>query len=210
MRGGLILAGTALVQRFSWLLYLFGGLLLYTASKQLFTHGDEKYDPHPSPVLRFARKILPVSGPRDDEAFTTREDGKFKFTPLFLVLLVVETSDVLFALDSIPAVLGISQDPFIVFASNVCAILGLRSLFFVVESLMSKFHYLKIGLGIILGFVGVKLIAETAFAAFFHDYHTQLIVGSLAFIITTLITSIVASVMRPQAPADAQPSKVGS
>jgi tellurite resistance protein TerC len=211
MRGAMIFAGTALVQRFSWLLYVFGGFLLYTAYKLLFAgESDEKVDPQQSPVFRYARKVLPVSGPRDDEAFTTREDGKFKFTPLFLVLLVVETSDVLFALDSIPAVLGISQDPFIVFASNVCAILGLRSLFFVVESLMSKFHYLKVGLGIILGFVGVKLITETAFHSFFQQYDTHLIVGSLSFIVLTLTISIVASILRPQAAADGQASKVGS
>jgi tellurite resistance protein TerC len=210
MRGAMIFAGTALVQRFSWLLYVFGAFLLYTAYKLLFAGNDEHVDPDQSPVLRYARKVLPVSGPRTDEAFATREDGKFKFTPLFLVLLVVETSDVLFALDSIPAVLGISQDPFIVFASNVCAILGLRSLFFVVESLMSKFHYLKIGLGIILGFVGVKLIVETAFAEFFHHYHTPLIIGSLAFIMVTLTTSIVVSVLRPKATADVEAPKVGS
>lgn len=215
MRGAMIFAGTALVQRFSWLLYVFGAILLWTAWKLLFAGGeDEKLDPDQSPVIRFARKVLPISQPRTDEAFATREDGRFKFTPLFLVLLVIETSDVLFALDSIPAVLGISQDPFIVFSSNVCAILGLRSLFFVVESLMSKFHYLKIGLGIILGFVGVKLIAETAFAEFFHHYHTHLIVGSLTFIVVTLTASILASVFRPPSKrpvvADAEAPKVGS
>jgi tellurite resistance protein TerC len=206
MRGAMIFAGTALVHRFSWLLYVFGGFLLFTAYKLLFAGGeDEKVDPEQNPVLKFARKVLPVSAPRQDEHFTTTEAGKFKFTPLFLVLLVVETSDVLFALDSIPAVLGISQDPFVVFASNVCAILGLRSLFFVVESLMARFHYLKVGLGIILGFVGLKLIAETAFETFFDHYDWHIIVGSLTFIVLTLTTSIVASILRPQ-PLDSPPS----
>ena len=105
--------------------------------------------------------------------------------------------------------LGISQDPFIVFSSNVCAILGLRSLFFVVESLMAKFHYLKLGLGIILGFVGLKLIAETAFAGALHHYEGVMIVGSLGFIVLTLTVSIVASVLRPKPSPEVAP-KVGS
>jgi tellurite resistance protein TerC len=207
MRGVMIFAGTALVHRFTWLLYIFGGFLLFTAYKLLFSGSDEEQvDPEHNPVLKLARKYLPVSSKLEGEAFATREEGKFKFTPLFLVLLVVETSDVLFALDSIPAVLGISQDPFIVFSSNVCAILGLRSLFFVVESLMSKFHYLKVGLGVILGFVGVKLIAETALHEHLAAWDTHLVIGSLAFIVLTLTASIVASILRP-APPDA--SKLG-
>lgn len=210
MRGGMIFAGTALVQRFTWVLYIFGAFLIYTGWKLLFAgSGEGEVDPEKSPVLKLARRILPVSAPRTDTAFVTREDGRFKFTPLFLVLLVVETSDVLFAVDSIPAVLGISQDPFIVFASNVCAILGLRSLFFVVESLMSRFHYLKIGLGIILGFVGVKLVTETAFHSALEPYAGYFIVGSLSFVVLTLAASIVASILRPRT-SDAARPKVGS
>jgi tellurite resistance protein TerC len=120
-------------------------------------------------------------------------------TPLFLVLMVVEASDVLFALDSIPAVLGISQDPFIVFTSNACAILGLRSLFFLVSSLMDRFRYLKIGLGVILAFVGGKLIAETYFAEWAHTHEVIVIAVSLSVIVLSLSISIVASsVIKPK------------
>ena len=201
MRGGMIFAGTALVHRFHWILYIFGAFLLYTAWKLLFAgHEDEEVDPEKNKVLQLARRVLPVSSSLSGTRFTVREDGHFKFTPLFLVLIVIETTDLIFALDSIPAVLGISQDPFIVFTSNVCAILGLRSLFFVVEGLMSKFHYLKVGLGIILGFVGLKLIAETAFAEALDPYDWHLIAGSLGFIAVTLTASIVASVVWPKPP----------
>jgi tellurite resistance protein TerC len=147
--------------------------------------------------------VLPVSAKNtENHHFTTRENGRFQFTPLFLVLLVIESSDVLFALDSIPAVLSISQDPFIVFSSNACAILGLRSLFFLVSSLMDKFRYLKTGLGVILAFVGLKLIVETAFHEIIMQHEVALIVTSLTVIAGTLTVSILASVLIK--PAEAQ------
>lgn len=203
MRGVLIGLGTALVSKASWLLYFFGAFLLYTAGKLLFGGDDEaEVDPEASAVLRWGRKLLPVSEKEDGLRFTTRVDGRWMFTPLFLVLLVVESTDLLFALDSIPAVLGISQDPFIVFSSNACAILGLRSLFFLVSALMDKFRYLKLGLGIILAFVGVKLIAETYFTELAHAHEGALILGSLGFIAAALTLSIVASmVIKPKAAA---------
>lgn len=203
LRGTLIGLGTALVAQFTWILYLFGAFLLFTAYKLLFSGGDDdEVDPESNKVLQLARKVLPVSTKEHGLAFVVKEEGRRLVTPLFLVLLVVETSDLLFALDSIPAVLGISQDPFIVFSSNACAILGLRSLFFLVSSLMDKFRYLKVGLGVILAFVGVKLCLETAFAEWAHHHEGKVIAGSLGFIALSLTASIVASmVIKPKGEA---------
>ncbi len=196
LRGLLIGLGTSLVSQFEWLLYLFGAFLLYTAGKLLFG-GDEgeEVDPEANAVLKLARKVLPVAEQGEGLAFFIREQGRWVVTPLFLVLLVVETTDLLFALDSIPAVLGISKDPFIVFSSNACAILGLRSLFFVIASLMDKFRYLKVGLGIILAFVGVKLVTERYFALWAAAHDTALLLGSLAFIAMVLGGSVLASML---------------
>lgn len=196
MRGAMIGLGTALVAKFTWLLYFFGAFLLFTAWKLLFSGAqDDEVDPESNKVLKLARRVLPVSTKEHGLAFVVKEEGRRLVTPLFLVLLVVETSDLLFALDSIPAVLGISQDPFIVFSSNACAILGLRSLFFLVSSLMDKFRYLKVGLGIILAFVGVKLCLETAFSEWAH-HHEKIVIGvSLGFIALSLTVSILASVI---------------
>ena len=210
LRGTLIALGTTLVSKFEWLLYIFGAFLLYTAWKLLFAGEEEQVDPEQNPILKWGRRVLPVSTQDHGLAFFVKEDGKGKVTPLFLALLVVETTDVLFALDSIPAVLAISQDPFIVFTSNACAILGLRSLFFLVASLMDKFRYLKIGLGVILAFVGVKLILETKFADWAHHHETIVIVTSLSVIALSLVGSIVASmVIKPKELVAAQtPAKV--
>lgn len=211
LRGTLIGLGTSLVAQFEWLLYLFGAFLLYTAWKLLFSgDGDEEVDPEANAVLKFARKVLPVSTGDHGVAFFATENGRRVVTPLFLVLLVVETTDLLFALDSIPAVLGISKDPFLVFSSNACAILGLRSLFFVISSLMDKFRFLKLGLGVILAFVGLKLMLETWFHDWTLSHESELIVGSLGFIGLTLVTAITASALVPpkaqaQAGADQPP-----
>lgn len=197
LRASLIFVGAALITRFSWILYVFGGLLLYTSWKLLFSKADEQQvEPENSKVFVWARKILPIaSGGDHGLSFMVKEGGQRKFTTLFLVLLVVETSDVLFAVDSIPAVLGISQDPFIVFTSNACAILGLRSLFFVVSSLMDKFRYLKIALGVVLAFVGLKIMFETAWPNLVHAHEALLIIVSLGFIATALTVAIIASIV---------------
>ena len=192
MRAVLIIAGTALVKEFHWLIYLFGAFLVFTAIKMLVSK-EEAVDPEQKGIVKFARRVLPVSRMGDGSRFFLREDGRLKVTPLFLVLLVVEATDLLFALDSIPAVLGISQDPFIVYTSNVCAILGLRSLFFVVSSLMDKFHFLKVGLAAILGFVGVKMLIT------YFDIHVPIGI-SLGAIAGILTASIVASLIWPKAP----------
>lgn len=203
MRGVLIWLGTALVSRFSWVLYLFGAFLLYTAWKLLFAgDDDEEVDPEQNPLLKWGRRVLPVSTLDHGLSFFASESGKLVVTPLFLVLLVVETTDLLFALDSIPAVLAISQDPFVVFSSNACAILGLRSLFFLVSSLMDKFRYLKVGLGVILAFVGLKLILETTFSEWAHHHETVVITVSFGVIGVSLLASILASVLiKPKAEA---------
>lgn len=199
LRGTLIGLGTTLVAKFEWVLYLFGAFLLYTAWKLLFARqADEEVDPEQNPLLKWGRRALPVSTQDHGLAFFVRENGKAMVTPLFLVLLVVETTDLLFALDSIPAVLAISQDPFLVFSSNACAILGLRSLFFLVSSLMDRFRYLKVGLGVILSFVGLKLILETAFSDWAHHHESIVIVVSLSVIVLSLAVSIIASsVIKP-------------
>jgi len=161
LRGSLILGGAALVSQFEWLLYLFGAFLIWTAVK-LVRGGEEEPDTDPgkNPVVTFARRFLPIAENAPQFRFAVRTDGKFQFTPLFLILLVVETTDLLFALDSIPAVLGVSRDPFVLYSSNVTAVLGLRSLFFVLRSLLARLRYLKPALAVVLGFVGLKMIAE--------------------------------------------------
>jgi tellurite resistance protein TerC len=199
LRATLIGAGAVAVAKFHWLLYGFGAFLLYTAYKLLFSGGEEdEVDPENNKVLKLARRWLPVAKEDHGIHFLARENGKRVVTPLFLILLVIETTDLLFALDSIPAALGVSQDMFIVFTSNVCAILGLRSLFFVVSSLMDKFHYLKVGLGIILAFVGLKIMAETFWQKELDPYDLYVVVGSLGFVALSLVISVVASVLWPQ------------
>jgi tellurite resistance protein TerC len=160
MRATLILLGAALVSQFHWLLYGFGAFLLYAAVKMMVSKEEEEVDPQRNAVLRWARKLLPVSSGETGATFFVREAGGFKVTPLFFTLLVIETTDLIFAFDSIPAVLGISLDPLIVYTSNVFAILGLRSLFFVVATLIDKFRYLKLGISAVLAFIGVKMLIE--------------------------------------------------
>jgi|RhiMethySRZTD1v2_1073278.scaffolds.fasta_scaffold215925_3 TerC family integral membrane protein len=162
MRGVLILGGAALIHEFEWLLYLFGAFLLWTAYKLLRAkEGEPETDPAQNPVLKVARRVLPVADSAPADRFVvSSSSGKIQVTSLFLVLLCVETTDLMFALDSIPAVLGISRDPFVLYSSNITAVLGLRSLFFVLSSLLAKLRYLKPALALVLGFVGLKMIFE--------------------------------------------------
>ena len=203
MRATLIGVGSGLVTRFTFVLYGFGAFLLFTAWKLLFSADDDAVDPESNQVLKLARKVLPVAVEEHPNQFFVSEKGRWVVTPLLLVLLVVETSDLIFAFDSIPAALGISQDAFIVFTANACAIMGLRSLFFVVAKLMDSFHYLKVGLGIILAFVGVKLIAETLFEDLAHQHEGAVILSSLGFIALVLIISVAASILWPPKKAEA-------
>jgi len=161
LRGTMILGGAALVREFEWLLYLFGAFLLWTAFK--LVRGGEREpeaDPAHNPVMAFARRVLPVANPAPPDRFMVWSERTLQVTPLFLVLLVVETTDLMFALDSIPAVLGVSRDPFVLYSSNVTAVLGLRSLFFLLRSLLAQLHYLRPALAVVLGFVGLKMLVE--------------------------------------------------
>jgi len=157
MRGVMILAGSALIERFSWTLYFFGAFLLFTGVKMLFTD-DEGVEPEKNPVIRLARKCFPVADGDHAEKFVVRINGRTMITTLALVLLMVETTDLIFALDSIPAIFAVTTKPFIVFTSNVFAILGLRSLYFVLAGAIDYFRYLKVGLSVVLIFIGAKML----------------------------------------------------
>jgi tellurite resistance protein TerC len=191
MRFILIGIGVQLINQFYWILYLFGAFLLYTGIKLVFANSDEEEDPTNNPIVRYARRVLPVTPTWVGDHFMTVENGKRFFTPLFIVLICIEVSDLLFAVDSIPAVFGITNDQFIIFTSNVFAIMGLRSLYFVLNGVIDKFHYLKSGLGVILAFVGVKMLLG----------HTPYKIGiefSLGFIFFVLAASIVGSLLFPK------------
>jgi tellurite resistance protein TerC len=161
MRGIFIAAGATLIAQFEWILYIFGAVLIYSGWKMM---KDEEIEVHPDKniVIRYARKLFPVETGYETHNFFLKKNGKRYITTLFLVLLTVETTDVVFAVDSIPAVFGITRDPFIVYSSNVFAILGLRALYFLLAGVMNSLYYLKHGLSIILIFVGMKMLAETA------------------------------------------------
>lgn len=156
MRVIFILTGVELIHRFHWLIYIFGGFLVYTGFRML-TSGDIKIDPERNPLVKLARKIMPVTSSFEGDKFFVKQQGKTWATPLFLVVILIETTDLIFAVDSIPAILAISDDSFIVYTSNVFAILGLRSLYFALAGIEKYFRYLKYGLSAILVFVGVKM-----------------------------------------------------
>lgn len=160
MRAIFIYFGILLVSKFSWVLYIFGLFLIYTAYK-LIANRDKEIDPSNNPIITFAKKYIPMTHDFHKDSFFIRENGALKATPLFLVLLIIEGSDLIFALDSIPAVMGITLNPYIVYTSNIAAILGLRSLYFALEHLKNKFHYLDESLAIILGFIGLKMLANS-------------------------------------------------
>lgn len=157
LRAVFIMAGVALIERFHWITYVFGGFLVFTGIKMAIQE-EGQVNPEKNPIIKIARRLFPVDTQAPEGHFFSTMNGRRAITPLFIVLLVVETTDVVFALDSIPAVLSISRDPFIVYTSNVFAILGLRALFFALSGAMQTFHLLKWGLAIILSFVGVKMM----------------------------------------------------
>jgi tellurite resistance protein TerC len=156
MRVIFIFAGVALIEKFHWTIYLFGVFLIYTGYK-MFSEKDKKMEPEKNPVIKFSRKILPVTNQLEGDKFFVSKAGKVYATPLFLVLMLIETSDLIFAVDSIPAILAITQDQFIVYTSNVFAILGLRSLYFALAHVIHRFIFLSTGLAVILIFVGLKM-----------------------------------------------------
>jgi tellurite resistance protein TerC len=157
MRAVFIFAGVAVLEQFEWVLYVFGAFLLFTAFR-IARHQETEIHPERNPVLRFVRRVIPSTSEYDGQKLFTRRTGRLLATPLFIVLVLVETTDVVFAVDSVPAILAISREPFIVFASNAFAILGLRALYFLLAGMAGKFRYLNVGLGVILGFVGIKML----------------------------------------------------
>jgi tellurite resistance protein TerC len=159
MRGAMIGVGAVLVQNFSWVLYLFGGFLVVTGVKMFFSKRTA-VEPEKNPVIRFARKIFPISPTMEGQHFTARLNGRFALTPLALVLILVEATDLIFAVDSVPAVFAVTQKAFIVFTSNVFAILGLRSLYFLLASALGMFRFLTAGLSLVLVFIGAKMLLD--------------------------------------------------
>jgi tellurite resistance protein TerC len=192
MRAIFIFAGVSLINRFHGIIYVFGAFLVYTGIKLALPKKEgEGFDPEKNVAVRVARKLVPVTKQFEGGHFFIRVADKLHATPMFLVLLIVETTDVMFALDSIPAVIAITRNEFIVFTSNIFAILGLRSLYFAVSGVMQLFRFLNVGLALILAFVGCKMLAS--------GYVSIPIHFSLGIIGTVLAASVVASVMIPQA-----------
>jgi tellurite resistance protein TerC len=190
MRAIFIGAGAALVARFHWIMYVFGAILIFTGIK-LMTQGDD-HDPHPerNPIYKLARRMIPAVPEYHGKAFTIVKDGKRYATPLLLVLIAIEATDVVFAVDSIPAIFAITTDPFIVYTSNIFAILGLRSMYFLLSGVIDKFHYLKYGLALVLLFVGGKMVIA--------EWYKLPIVASLVVIAALLGLSILLSILRPK------------
>ncbi|MDQ3691629.1 MAG: TerC family protein [Chloroflexota bacterium] len=181
-----ILAGTALLESFHFVIYIFGALLLFTAWRMI-TAGTDQVDPSGNPILRLMRRVIPVTDDYEGQKFFTRRNGTVWATPLFAALVVVETSDIMFAIDSVPAILAITTDTFIVFTSNAFAIMGLRSLYFLLAGLIDRFEYLKYGLAALLAFAGLKMLLSDVI-------HLDVWV-SLGIIIAILVTSVVISLL---------------
>jgi tellurite resistance protein TerC len=190
LRGIMIFAGIGLVNKFEWLMYVFGAIVIYTGFIMAFGNEEKEFDPKSSKIIKFTRKLFPVADDYHGDKFFIWREGKRFATPLFVVLVVVELTDVLFAVDSIPAIFAVSRDPLIVFSSNILAVLGLRSLYFLLERMHQAFHYVKKGVGIILWFVGIKMLLPILGS----QYHIS-IVASLAVIVSILLGSILVSVL---------------
>lgn len=189
MRVIFIFAGIELIQRFHWLIYLFGGFLAFTGIRMLFG-SESKLEPDKNPVVRLVRRLFPVTSDFHSDQFFVRLNGMWWATPLFVVVVLIETTDLIFAVDSIPAILAVTDDPFIVYTSNVFAILGLRSLYFALSGIEKYFHYLKYGLAAILIFVGAKMGIS--------DFYKISIEVSLIVIIGLLAIAVLASIIFPQ------------
>jgi tellurite resistance protein TerC len=195
MRGAMIFAGAALIKEFHWIIWVFGGFLIFTGVRMAFSK-EEKLDPEQNPVIKLFRRIMPVSDQYDGQKFFTVRNGVRMATPLFLVLLMVETTDLIFAVDSIPAIFAVTQDPFIVYTSNVFAILGLRSLYFVLAGVVHKFHYLKLGLSVVLAFVGVKMLLPDVSNLLFGVTLRIPTAASLGVVAGIITIAVVASLVR--------------
>ena len=192
MRALMIFAGTVLITKFAWIIYVFGAFLIITGIKMIVKK-EEEIHPERNPVVRWFKKLMPVTSDYRADKFFVRENGLLMATPLFVVLLLVEISDIIFAVDSIPAIFAVTKDPFIVYTSNIFAILGLRSLYFALAGVLDKFHYLKIGLGVVLTFVGVKMLLG----------HTPWKIDtlvSLGVIVLVLAAAVIVSLLLPKQP----------
>lgn len=193
-----IFVGAYFIHKFAWILYIFGVFLIYSGIRIYFEDGDEKIEPEKNPILKFCKRYLPMSHRDDGGSFTIRENGKLLFTPLFLVIVLIETTDLIFAVDSIPAAFAITQNPFLIYTSNIFAVMGLRAMFFLLAGIIDKFYLLQKGLSIILFFIGAKMLLEI--------WHIEVDVYlSFTVIIATLILSIVLSVLIPR--KDGEPAE---
>jgi tellurite resistance protein TerC len=195
MRAIFIFAGVAIIEKFAWVMYIFGAFLIYTGLHMLFEKEDKKeFDPNKNIAVRIFRKIMPVSDDKTHTRFFVRKNKVLYATPFFIVLLLIEVSDLIFAIDSIPAVLSVSKDPFIVYTSNIFAILGLRSLYFALSGVMQYFRYLKYALALILSFIGIKMCINEFTHSIDYSFHISNFV-SLGVIIGALTISIIASII---------------
>src|SRR5690606_357243 len=200
LRGAMILVGVTLIEAFGWILYVFGAFLLITGLRMLFSKGDNETDLERNPALRLVRRLIPVSSEYDGQKFFTVKNGVRMATPLLLVLVVIEFTDLLFAVDSIPAIFAVTTDGFIVFTASIMAVLGLRSMYFLLAHVVHRFVYLKTGLALILVYIGIKMLLLDVL-------HIPSLV-SLAVIISILAISVVASLVwgksaKPQLPSEA-------
>jgi tellurite resistance protein TerC len=186
-----IFVGAILIQQFHWILYIFGVFLIYSGIRIYFEDGDEKIEPEKNPILKLCRKYLPITVDNKGGKFFIKEGGKFFFTPLFLVIILIETTDLIFAVDSIPAAFAITQNEFLIYTSNIFAVMGLRAMFFLLAGIIDKFYLLQKGLSIILFFIGAKMLLEI----FDIDINVYL---SFTVIIATLTLSIIFSVLVPR------------
>ncbi|HEY9047562.1 MAG TPA: TerC family protein [Ohtaekwangia sp.] len=186
-----IFVGAYLIHQFHWILYMFGVFLIYSGIRIYFEDGDEKIEPDKNPIMKFCRRYLPISKDEHGGMFIVKEAGRIVFTPLFLVIVLIETTDLIFAVDSIPAAFAITQNEFLIYTSNIFAVMGLRAMFFLLAGIIDKFYLLQKGLSIILFFIGAKMLLEI----FDIDVNVYL---SFAVIIATLTLSIIFSVIVPR------------
>lgn len=189
LRAIFIFAGVALISQFHWIMYIFGAFLIYTGVKMAVQEDDKEIEPEKNPLVKLFKRFFPVTDKQVDGKFFIKENAKYMATPLFIVLLIVEFTDVIFAVDSIPAILAVSHDTFIIFTSNVFAILGLRSLYFALAGIAKYFQYLKYGLSAILAFIGIKMLIA--------NFYKVPIMYSLTVIGAILALSVIASVVFP-------------
>ena len=186
-----IFVGALLIQEFHWILYVFGVFLVYSGIKLFGEEDDMDIEPEKNPLLKAAKKVLPMSSVDKGGKFWIRENGKLLFTPLFLVIILIESTDLIFAVDSIPAAFAITQNEFVIYTSNIFAVMGLRAMFFLLANVLDKFYLLQKGLSVVLTFIGVKMLAEII------DLHIPTFL-SFAIIIGALTVAIVGSLMFPQ------------